>query len=142
MSAARLDGGFVAGGPGHPLARPTTQPGALIVIRRRSARPVRLLGPPSGGAIGLSIAIPGDVNLDRREDVLAVAYGRRGGPTSALLLSSTSRRIARYTGLRNDVEARSNAAGAGDFDGDGRPDLIFGSPGANAAYALTAPTTR
>ena len=136
-SVARLGSGFVAGAPGIPFQR-RARPGDAFVVRDRRARPVRLRGPRTDGPIGLSIAAPGDVDRDGRADVLAVALGHRDAKTVALRFSGSSR-AATYTGLRNGHEARSRATGAGDTNGDRRPDLIFGSPGASAAYLLTSP---
>ena len=135
-SVARLGGGFVAGAAGSPLGR-RSGPGEAFVVRSRRATPVRLAGPAADGPIGFSVAAPGDVNRDGRADVLTVARGHRDRATVALLFSATGARIVTYTGLRNGVEARAAAGGAGDTNGDRRPDLIFGSPGANAAYVLT-----
>lgn len=44
--------------------------------------------------------------------------------------------LTRYTGLRNALRARGTANGPGDFNGDGRPDLIL-----RIAGAQTPPTS-
>jgi FG-GAP-like repeat/FG-GAP repeat len=136
-TVARLGHGFVAGAPGSMLERPGGR-GAVWIVRGRDARPLRIPGPVSGGPIGYAVDAPGDVNGDGRNDVLVVGRGHRSGPVQALLYSSTGRLLATYGGLRNSFEARCAAAGAGDTRGDGTPDLVFGSPGANRAYVVTS----
>ncbi|MEA2220360.1 MAG: hypothetical protein QOJ35_2986 [Solirubrobacteraceae bacterium] len=137
-SVARLGRGFVAGAPGNVLAKPTG-PGAVFVIRTPGAPAIRLAGPRRGGPIGYGVSVPGDVDGDGRADVLASGHRPSSRVQSALLFSGTGARIATYTGLRNTITTRADAVGAGDTNADGRPDLLFGSPGANSAYLLTAP---
>jgi hypothetical protein len=135
MAVARLGHGFVAGAPGEPLALPRGRGGAYVV-RTRNAHPIRLLGPRSGGPIGFAVDVPGDVAGDGRKDVLTVGRGRHSAAVQALLFSSAGSRLTTYTGLRNSVDARAAAAGAGNVGASRRPDLIFGSPGASTAYVL------
>jgi hypothetical protein len=135
MAVAPLGRGFVAGAPGDPLARPRGRGGAYV-LRTRNAHPIRLPGPRSGGPIGFAVAVPGDVTGDGQKDVLTIGRGHHSGSVPALLYSSAGARLTTYTGLRNSVEARAAAAGAGDVGAGRRPDLIFGSPGAGAAYVL------
>ena len=135
MAVARLGHGFVAGAPGEPLALPRGRGGAYVV-RTRNAHPIRLLGPRSGGPIGFVVDVPGDVAGDGRNDVLTVGRGHHSAAVQALLFSSAGSRLTTYTGLRNSVDARAAAAGAGNVGASRRPDLIFGSPGASTAYVL------
>ena len=134
-AVARLGRGFVACAPGSPFGRLQGR-GAAWLVRGRNARPLRVAGPRTGGPIGLRVDVPGDVRGDRRQDVLVVGRGHRSRAVRVLLLSSSGRRLATYSGLRNSREARSAAAGAGDVGGSRRPDLIFGSPGTSTAYVL------
>ena len=139
-AVARLGRGFVAGAPGSPLGRLRGN-GAVWAVRSRNAPPLRLAGTSGQGPIGLTVDVPGDIDRDGRQDILSTQRGRRSGAVTALLLSATGRRSATYAGLRNSFEARAAAAGAGDTNRDGRRDLIFGSPGADAAYLLTSDPT-
>jgi hypothetical protein len=134
-AVARLGGGLAIGAPGSPYGRLQGR-GIVWTVRRRGALPVGHTGPFTGGPIGLQVATPGDVAGDAAPDVLAVGRGRRSGAAPAFSFSASGRRHARYAGLRNSLEARSAAAGAGDVGGSRRPDLIFGSPGAGKAYVL------
>lgn len=60
------------------------------------------------------------------------------GRVRAFLVSSNGRLVSTVSGLRNSAEARSTAAGAGNFGGSARPDLVFGSPGDSTAYVLVS----
>ena len=82
------------------------------------------------------VDVPGDVAGDGRNDVLTVGRGHHSAAVQALLFSSAGSRLTTYTGLRNSVDARAAAAGAGNVGASRRPDLIFGSPGASTAYVL------
>ncbi|MGZ4271390.1 MAG: hypothetical protein ACXVSX_19540 [Solirubrobacteraceae bacterium] len=134
-AVARLGTGFVAGAPGNPTG--TLQgTGGVWVVRSRTAQPKRIAGPRLGGPVGFRVDVPGDVAGDGHAEILAVGRGRRARPVPAPLWSSNGKLVTTYTGLRNSVEARSAAAGAGNVGGNRRPDLIFGSPGVSAAYVL------
>jgi hypothetical protein len=69
---------------------------------------------------------------------LVLTRGRSLRPAAALLYSRRGERLAVYRGLRNAREARIAGAGAGDLTGDGRGDVILGSPGTARAYVLSA----
>ena len=135
-AVARLGRGFVAGAPGSTQGLQRGR-GAAWIVPSRHARPIRLAGPRTGGPAGVAVDAPRDVAGDPGRDVLVMTRGRRDRAANALLFSARGRRIATYRGLRNGHEARSTAAGVGDVGGSQRNDLIFGSPGANAAYVLT-----
>jgi hypothetical protein len=76
------------------------------------------------------------VARDGRKDVLTIGRGHHSAAAQALLFSSAGTRLTTYIGLRNGVDARAAAAGAGDVGASRWPDLIFGSPGASTAYVL------
>jgi hypothetical protein len=135
-AVARLGRGLAIGAPGDVFGRLQGR-GRVWTVPRRGAPPtVAQTGPARGGPIGLQVATPGDVAGDAGPDVLAVGRGRHSGPVPAFLFSAAGRRLACYAGLRNSLDARSAAAGAGDVGANRRPDLIFGSPGAGKAYVL------
>ena len=138
---ARLGRGFVAGAPGSTQGLQRGR-GTAWIVRNRHARPIRLAGPRTGGPAGVAVDATGDVGGDPGRDVLVMTRGRRDRTATALLFSARGQRIATFRGLRNGHEARSTAAGAGDVGGSRRNDLIFGAPGANAAYLLTSPVPR
>jgi hypothetical protein len=137
-AVARLGSGVVAGAPGNVLLGRATGGGKAYLQRRRGAKRTSVTGAKATGPIGTAAAVPGDVDGDGLSDVLLVGRGRRGGAVDARLFSSKGKVEGIYTGLRNGVEARSAAAGAGDVGGSRRPDLIFGSPGAGRAYVVTS----
>jgi hypothetical protein len=137
-AVARLGSGVVAGAPGNVLLGRATGKGKAYLQRKRGAKRTSVTGTEATGPIGTAAAVPGDVDGDGLWDVLLVGRGRRGGAVDGRLFSSKGGLEGVYTGLRNAVEARSAAAGAGDFAGSRRPDLIFGSPGAGRAYVVTS----
>lgn len=102
----------------------------------------RIDGTVSGGALGFSVAGAGDVNIDGFDDVVVGASGSAvvgrvfvvfGKPdTSAVseddLAVAANGGISITGGAAFDLVGRS-VAGAGDVNGDGRGDIIFGAPG-------------
>jgi hypothetical protein len=136
---ARFGRGFIAGSPGSPLTLPFHgRGGAWIVRGPNDRRPIRLPGPRAGGPAGVAVDAPGDVAGDPREEALVVTHGRRNRPAKVLLFSARGRLLATFGGLRNAEEVRIAGAGAGNVVGNGRNDLIFGAPGANAAYLIAS----
>jgi FG-GAP repeat len=136
---ARFGSGFIAGAPRSPLRLPFRgRGGAWIVRSRDDARPIRLRGPRTGGPAGVAVDAPGDVAGDRVADALVVTHGRSRRLAKALLFSARGRLLTTFGGLRNAQEVRIAGAGAGDVVGNRRNDLMFGAPGANAAYVVAS----
>jgi hypothetical protein len=136
---ARFGRGFIAGAPGSPLRLPFHgRGGAWIVRSPADRRPIRLRGPGTGGPAGVGVDAPGDVAGDRAADALVVTYGRSRRLAKVLLFSARGRLLTTFGGLRNGQEVRIAGAGAGDIVGNRRNDLIFGAPGANAAYVVAS----
>jgi hypothetical protein len=118
-SLARYGRGFVAGAPGTVRS---TRPGSAWIV---AGHTVKLTGPRSGGPAGIEVAAaPGG-------KVFVLARGRFNGPTKALLFSPGGQRLRTYTGLRNANRDRAGIAVVG-------RSLVFGSPGAGAAYLVSA----
>lgn len=102
----------------------------------------RIDGTVPGGALGFAVAGAGDVNIDGFDDVVIGAAGSAvigrvlvvfGKPdTTAVseddLAVAANGGISITGGAAFDLVGRS-VAGAGDVNGDGRGDIIFGAPG-------------
>jgi hypothetical protein len=96
------------------------------------------------GRFGHAITAPGDIDGDGRDDLLVAAgYGAPDGLASqgsvyALLgpdwnMYSSAGSLWRSVGdAANDMYGDSVAFGAGDLDGDGRPDMVVGAQGVDA----------
>ena len=86
----------------------------------------------AGAVLGTGLEAAGDVDGDGIPDVAAGAPGIN----AVLVLSGKDgRELLRLRGDSADVNLGSSAAGVGDVDGDGRPDIAGGAPGSNAAGA-------
>jgi hypothetical protein len=104
-----------------------------------------LLGEEPYDYAGWSLAGPGDVDADGYDDLLVGAYGRDGWMSAtgaAYLVYGRGREAwvgleglvqadASYDGERSQDHAGWAVAGPGDVDGDDRPDLLIGAPGAD-----------
>lgn len=116
---------------------------------------VSIKGPRAGERVGGAIAAVGDVNLDGYADVLvgtqAAGPGRAylvmdhcGGDGGCRWNAGHSVRLeddgVALIGGQDGDQAGADVAGVGDINGDGRPEILVGAPGANggagAAYVL------
>ena len=79
----------------------------------------------SGAVLGTGLEAAGDVNGDHIPDVVAGAPGIN----AVLVLSGKDgRELLRLRGDSADGDLGASASGIGDVDGDGRADIIAGSP--------------
>jgi hypothetical protein len=83
---------------------------------------------------GFSIASAGDVDGDGKQDLLVGAPGTNQGPPVAwaggafLHSGSDGTLIRAYNGTLDQQRMGYSVANAGDLDGDGIPDQVFGAP--------------
>lgn len=138
---------------GAPIAR-SNAGSAYLVFGSRAPGTIQLgaLGPrgyvmdgAKGDQAGFSSAAPGDVNRDGRPDVIlggrnadhvfedsGAAYTVYGKKTTALInLAALGTWGYRLHGAAVGDQAGTSVGGAGDVNGDGRPDVIVGAPAAD-----------
>jgi hypothetical protein len=113
---------LVAGAVGSNTAAQTSTP----VIKHKFD------GKAAGGSLGWSVAGVGDLDADGKPDVAigAPAHPTGSGAVGATYLHSgkTGRLLLTILGSDEFDTCGHSVDGAGDIDGDGRPDIVIGSP--------------
>jgi FG-GAP repeat len=134
---------YVVFGPGAP---------GPIALPPDPAAGFRIDGAASGDRLGAAVQSAGDVNGDRRADVLVGARGADplardragaayvvfGGPLDLALAGTGAVRLA---GSAAGARAGGSLAGGTDVAGDGRPDILVGAEHGPAALVLTPSPT-
>lgn len=124
---------IAAGATGaSPVGR--TNAGAVIVFSGATGLVLyRVEGAAANDVLGYSVRAVGDVDGDGKTDFVAGAPGVTPNPTGTVLVCSGGSGAVLYTKSSptpSDLLGVS-VAGAGDLDGDGRPDFMAGAPRAN-----------
>ncbi len=132
--------------------------GPLAAVETSTSSDLRMYGPNGNDRVGLSLAAAGDVNQDGYDDFLTTArrkdsdagrgatylvYGPQTGVRRTYIAETSIRGTEAETSYDGSYPS-TTAASAGDFDGDGYPDLIIGASfqddglsDAGAAYLFT-----
>jgi hypothetical protein len=125
-----------------------TQPNAgRVTVFFGGARPLRaegdvvLDGAAEGDQLGASLAA-GDLDGDGADDLVVGAPGANGAKGAIYVYYggagfSPSSPVAQANG-QNAGDRLGSALALADVDGDGRPDVLAGAPGARRLYALSA----
>ena len=125
-------GDLITGAPGFDSANGTNAGRLYVYSGATAALLYTFDGPATNTVLGYSMADAGDTNGDGVHDILGGGQGNQGGTSAgnayvysgadgSLLLSLTGEQIGENFGHA--------VAGIGDIDGDGRGDLLVGSPG-------------
>ncbi|HZM00701.1 MAG TPA: FG-GAP-like repeat-containing protein, partial [Planctomycetota bacterium] len=117
--------------------------GAVRLYSGRTSGLLRFIpGTQSSAEFGCSVAGAGDVDLDGTPDVIvgarlhATVNGTSSGSAS-VYSGATGALLFHFIGPSSFDNAGWSVAGAGDVDGDGRPDLAVGIPFADGALPDT-----
>ncbi|MEM7203996.1 MAG: integrin alpha [Planctomycetota bacterium] len=84
-----------------------------------------------GDLFGAAVCGAGDVNRDGHDDVAVGAPNAAGGAGSATVYSGRDGSVIHTLDGQANEQLGSALALAGDVNGDGRPDLVVGMPGAD-----------
>ncbi len=123
---------------------------ALVFSGRDRSLLIHFTGDSAGDLFGRSVAGAGDVNGDGRADIIVGAVSAKPGGVeyagSVYLYSGTdSSLLYRANGLVSLDEMGYSVSGAGDMNGDGRPDFIvsalFADSGRGAVFVYGLVTT-
>lgn len=122
--------------PDFAAGAPTDNaPGTVYLCSGVTGTPVRkIAGFSAGDGFGQALAAPGDVDLDGVPDVLigapGAATGGAGSGAAYLYSGATGLQILALPGsAAGDHYGMAVAGPVGDWDGDGRPDLLVTAPG-------------
>jgi hypothetical protein len=124
---------FVIGSPGH-----NNYTGLVHVIYGSSQPSGGSLdwysfnypGDSAGGSFGQSVAGPGDLNEDGYPDILVGAPGENNLAGAVhILYGPDLNNVAILNGVQPGGLAGHTVAGAGDVNGDGKPDFLVGAVG-------------
>ncbi|MBK8979771.1 MAG: FG-GAP repeat protein [Planctomycetes bacterium] len=120
---------FVVGAPFASIAA-GVRAGRVVLFSGRTRQELnRWSGNAAGERFGTSVAAAGDFDHDGRPDV---AVGRPGGADPAVLVFSGRDGSLLFSHVEREVGAEfGTSLDAGDFDGDGRDELLVGAPGGN-----------
>ena len=132
--------------------------GPIDGVYNLSLSDAKVEGEAEQDRLGSSVTIVGDVNADGYDDVLIGAFGCDtggyaagatylfNGPLSGVVSASTA--TAKLVGELPDDRSGWSVSGGGDFDGDGRKDILIGAyesggsfAAAGAVYLVYGPAT-